>query len=595
MSLLLEVNQLDVRFGAHHAVRGLDFSIAAGETLALVGESGCGKSSTALALMRLLPASARVKGQVLFEGQDLVTLPPPALRALRGNAISMIFQEPMTSLNPVLTIGRQIVEVLRLHQPLSAGAARRRAIELLELVKLPEPRRRIDDYPHQLSGGQRQRVMIAMAVACHPRLLIADEPTTALDVTIQAQILELLDALRREFSMALLLITHDLGVVGQWADRVAVMYGGEKLEQGTTGQIFTRPQHSYTRGLLGASLTLERNLHYRQQRLLEVSASIDPLSGQRRFILSHGSQPPARQAQTELRLASSGTEEPASAGQPLLRLTGLATHYASEQGLVRAVDGVSFDIAAGETVGLVGESGCGKSTLGKTILRLIEPSAGQILFRGADITRLSQRQLQPFRRQAQMIFQDPYASLNPRHSVADILDSALRVHGVGDRAERQRRASGIIDRVGLPAAALRRFAHEFSGGQRQRIGIARALVLQPSLLICDEPVSALDVSVQAQILNLLVDLKQEFGLSYLFISHDLSVLRYIADRVLVMNGGKIVESGDHRSIWHTPVNPYTRSLIGAVPTSAFAAGIGQRQPPPVHEQTLPFSYYRFAL
>ncbi|MFM2085377.1 MAG: hypothetical protein RLZZ237_246 [Pseudomonadota bacterium] len=583
MSLLLEVNELDVHFGAHHAVRSLDFSIATGETLALVGESGCGKSSTALALMRLLPASARIQGQVLFEGQNLLTLPPPALRALRGNAISMIFQEPMTSLNPVLTIGQQISEVLRLHQPQSAAAARQRAIELLDLVKLPEPRRRIDDYPHQLSGGQRQRVMIAMAVACRPRLLIADEPTTALDVTIQSQILELLDTLRREFDMALLLITHDLGIVGQWADRVAVMYGGEKLEQGSTEHIFTQPQHAYTRGLLGASLTLERELHYRQQRLMEVSASTDPRSGQRSFTLSHGKPAPVQTAQEQTH------------GQPLLQLLELETHYASEQGLVRAVDGVSFDIAAGETVGLVGESGCGKSTLGKTILRLIDPSAGQILFKGSDITRISQRQLQPFRRQAQMIFQDPYASLNPRHSVADILDSALRVHGVSDRAERERRARSIIDRVGLPATALRRFAHEFSGGQRQRIGIARALVLQPSLLICDEPVSALDVSVQAQILNLLVDLKQEFGLSYLFISHDLSVVRYIADRVLVMNAGKIVESGDHRSIWRNPVNPYTRSLIAAVPTSAFASSIGQQLAPPVREESLPFSFYRFAL
>jgi len=583
MSLLLEVNKLDVHFGAHHAVRGLDFSIATGETLALVGESGCGKSSTALALMRLLPASARIQGQVLFEGQDLLALPQPALRALRGNAVSMIFQEPMTSLNPVLTIGQQIAEVLRLHQRQSAAAARQRAIELLDLVKLPEPRRRIDDYPHQLSGGQRQRVMIAMAVACRPRLLIADEPTTALDVTIQAQILELLDMLRREFDMALLLITHDLGVVGQWADRVAVMYGGEKLEQGRTEHIFTQPQHSYTRGLLGASLTLARELHYRQQRLMEVNASTDPLSGERSFILSHGKPAPVQTAQEQTH------------GQPLLQLLKLETHYPSEQGLVRAVDGVSFDIAAGETVGLVGESGCGKSTLGKTILRLIDPSAGQILFKGSDISRLGQRQLQPFRRQAQMIFQDPYASLNPRHSVADILEGALRVHGVSERNERERRARRIIDRVGLPATALQRFAHEFSGGQRQRIGIARALVLQPSLLICDEPVSALDVSVQAQILNLLVDLKQEFGLSYLFISHDLSVVRYIADRVLVMNAGKIVESGDHRSIWRNPVNPYTRSLIAAVPTSAFAASIGQQPPPPVREESLPFSFYRFAL
>jgi peptide/nickel transport system ATP-binding protein len=593
MNPLLDVKQLDVHFGAHHAVRGLDFSIAAGETLALVGESGCGKSSTALALMRLLPAGARLGGQVLFEGRDLVTLPKPALRALRGNAISMIFQEPMTSLNPVLTVGEQIVEVLRLHQDLSRAAARRRAIELLDLVKVPEPRRRIDDYPHHLSGGQRQRAMIAMAVACRPRLLIADEPTTALDVTIQAQILALLDSLRREFSMALLLITHDLGVVGQWADRVAVMYGGEKMEQGATEQIFVHPSHAYTRGLLGASLSLDRELHYRDQRLLEIGTSVDAASGERRFTLSrerHGGG--VVDAQDAFGKAARASSQAAAGDRPLLRVRDLETRYASARGEVRAVDGVSFDIAAGETVGLVGESGCGKSTLGRTILRLTEASAGSIVFDGEDVTHLRDRELKPFRRRAQMIFQDPYASLNPRYSIAAILEDALRVHGVAGRGERERRARRIVDRVGLPASALRRFAHEFSGGQRQRIGIARALVLQPALLICDEPVSALDVSVQAQILNLLVDLKQEFGLSYLFISHDLSVVRYIADRVLVMNGGRIVESGDHDTLWRHPADPYTRSLIGAVPRSAFAAGLGQlarAEAPP------PFSCYRFAI
>jgi peptide/nickel transport system ATP-binding protein len=580
MSALLEVQQLDVHFGAHHAVRALDLTIAAGETLALVGESGCGKSSTALALMRLLPDTARLGGKIVFEGRDLVALPPAELRALRGSAISMIFQEPMTSLNPVLTIGQQIVEVLRRHQPLSHTAARARALELLDLVKLPEPQRRIDDYPHHLSGGQRQRVMIAMAVACRPRLLIADEPTTALDVTIQAQVLELLDTLRREFDMALLLITHDLGVVGQWADRVAVMYGGEQMEHGKTEQIFTAPRHDYTRGLLGASLSLDREMHYREQRLLEVTASVDAANGARRFTLSRERKEPQAAA----------TNVTPITPRSLLQLKDLTTRYPSSGGLVAAVDHVSFDIGAGETVGLVGESGCGKSTLGKTILRLVEPSSGSIVFDGADITRLRGKALQPFRRQAQMVFQDPYASLNPRHSVADILDSALRVHGVDQAVERQRRARRIVDQVGLPAGTLDRYPHEFSGGQRQRIGIARALVLQPSLLICDEPVSALDVSVQAQILNLLVDLKQEFNLSYLFISHDLSVVRYIADRVLVMNGGRIVESGDHRTIWHNPVNPYTRSLIGAVPAPAFATAAA---PPP--EPALPFSYYRFAL
>jgi len=582
MSALLEVRNLDVHFGNHHAVRQLSFSIERGETLALVGESGCGKSTTALALMQLLPATSRLGGEVLFEGRDLVTLPRPALRRLRGDAISMIFQEPMTSLNPVLTIGHQIGEVLRLHLGLSAAAARRRAAELLELVALPEPQRRLDDYPHNLSGGQRQRVMIAMAVACNPRLLIADEPTTALDVTIQAQILELLDRLRRELSMGLLLITHDLGVVGQWADRVAVMYGGRTLEQASTEQLFTAPAHPYARGLLGASLSLDQDLHYRSERLLEIGTGSDPITGERDFTLS-----------SQVQHAAFAPAPPDAT--PILSLRDVHTSYASQRGPVGAVNGVSFDIAPGETVGLVGESGCGKSTLSKTILRLIDPSSGSIAFLGEDITRLSQRRLQPFRRQVQMIFQDPYASLNPRHSVADILDAALRVHGVGQRHERERRARRIVERVGLPQTALQRFPHEFSGGQRQRIGIARALVLEPSLLICDEPVSALDVSIQAQILNLLVDLKQEFGLSYLFISHDLSVVRYIADRVLVMNGGRIVESGDHRSIWHNPVNPYTRSLIGAVPAPAFANTAQQAAAQRSKPAELPFSFYRFAL
>jgi peptide/nickel transport system ATP-binding protein len=561
---LLDVRQLEVQFGGQRAVRGLDFSIAPGETLALVGESGCGKSSTALALMRLLPAEASVGGQILFEGRDLASLPAPALRALRGKAVSMIFQEPMTSLNPVLTIGYQLIEVLRQHQGLSAAAARARALELLELVRIPEPQRRIDDYPHALSGGQRQRVMIAIAVANRPRLLIADEPTTALDVTIQAQILELLDSLRREFAMALLLITHDLGVVGQWADRVAVMHDGLIVEQGPAAQLFTAPQHPYTRGLLGASLGLAGDQHYRSQRLPEIGSALDPVSGARLFTLDRGRPAPASAS-----AFVSASLEPAA--HPLLQLQDLQVRYPGARGPVQAVDGVSFDIAAGETVGLVGESGCGKSTLGKAILRLVDASAGRILFDGSDVTRLDGKKLRPFRRQVQMVFQDPYASLNPRHSVAAILDAALRVHGVDTRQERERRARRIIDQVGLPATALGRYPHEFSGGQRQRIGIARALVLEPALLVCDEPVSALDVSIQAQVLNLLVDLKRELGLSYLFISHDLSVVRYIADRVLVMNGGRIVESGDHRSIWRAPAHPYTRSLIAAVPAPDFGA------------------------
>ena len=554
MTPLLEIKKLNIAFPGHHAVRDLNLTLQAKETLALVGESGCGKSATALALMRLLPPTAQVEGELRFGGQDLLALSPREMRALRGNAISMIFQEPMTSLNPVLSLGQQLIEVLRVHESLTAKAARQRAIELLDLVRIPEPARRIDDFAHQLSGGQRQRVMIAMAVACRPRLLIADEPTTALDVTIQAQILELLDRLRHEFSMSLLLITHDLGLVGQWADRVAVMHGGKKLEEAPTQRLFEHPHHPYSRGLLGTSLHLERDLHYRSARLPEIRHEPDA-SGESVFRF------------TDAQPQRIPVPPPASASNsaPLLSLRDVRTHYPTPQGMIAAVDGVSFDIRRGQTVGLVGESGCGKSTLSKTILRLLEPSDGTIRLDGQDITHLKERELRPLRRNVQMIFQDPFGSLNPRHSIETILDSVLRVHGVWHPAERRARILQTLEHVGLPRQALGRYPHEFSGGQRQRIGIARALILRPSLVICDEPVSALDVSIQAQILNLLVDLKREFGLAYLFISHDLSVVRYIADEVFVMHGGKFVEHGDHLRIWESPQHAYTQALIDAVP------------------------------
>ncbi|MBT1428345.1 ABC transporter ATP-binding protein [Dickeya dianthicola] len=549
MTPLLEIQDLRVTFPGHQAVRGLDLALNPGETLALVGESGCGKSATALSIMRLVGAPGQVAGRILFNGQDLLALPNTAMRQLRGNAISMIFQEPMTSLNPVLTIGQQIVETLRTHQPLTPAQARARAIELLDLVKIPEPPRRIDDYPHQLSGGQRQRVMIAMAVACQPKLLIADEPTTALDVTIQAQILALLDQLRRELSMSLLLITHDLGVVDQWADRVAVMVGGRKVEEAATGALFQRPQHPYTRGLLATSLHLAGDLHYRRQRLPEIHHPDNGDAGQVTVVT-----PPLR------RVPPADTTR-----TPLLSLHRVHTRYATPQGVVNAVKDMSLDIYPGETLGLVGESGCGKSTLSKTILRLLPVAAGRMLFDGQDITPLNERQLQPLRRRVQMIFQDPYASLNPRHDVQRILERPLIVHGVTRRAQRQRLISQALERVRLPQSSLQRYPHEFSGGQRQRIGIARALVVNPSLVICDEPVSALDVSIQAQILNLLVELKSEMGLSLLFISHDLSVVRYIADRVMVMQHGECVESGDCQQIWRQPQHPYTRLLLDSVP------------------------------
>ncbi|MCO4313352.1 ABC transporter ATP-binding protein [Pectobacterium versatile] len=558
MKPLVDIQDLHVDFPGHQAVQGLNLTINAGETLALVGESGCGKSATALSLMRLVAEPGKISGRILFDGQDLLTLPDRQMRQLRGNALSMIFQEPMTSLNPVLSIGQQISETLRLHEALTPAQARTRAIELLDLVKIPEPARRVDDYPHNLSGGQRQRVMIAMAVACRPRLLIADEPTTALDVTIQAQILALLDNLRREFSMSLLLITHDLGLVAQWADRVAVMYAGQKVEEAQAADLFQSsthrfsPKHSYTRGLLATSLHMDQDRHYRTHRLAEIHHAPTDEG----FTLL---TPPT------LIHRATDTNQP-----PLLSLKNIHTRYSTAQGKVLAVDDVSLTILPGETLGLVGESGCGKSTLSKTILRLLTPSHGQIVFDGQDITTLKESQLKALRQRVQMIFQDPYASLNPRHSIQHILETPLIVHGLGDRSQRQQAIKNIIDRVGLSQSSLSRYPHEFSGGQRQRIGIARALVVRPSLVICDEPVSALDVSIQAQILNLLVELKNEMGLSLLFISHDLAVVRYIADRVMVMQNGRCVESGDHHSIWHQPQHPYTRKLIDAVP------GGGQR-------------------
>ncbi len=566
MTTLIDIQGLNVAFPGRQAVRGLDLQLRAGETLALVGESGCGKSTTALALMGLLPRHARVDGRVLFEGQDLLALPERRRCALRGDRIAMIFQEPMTSLNPVLTLGDQIGEALRLHRGASARAARARAIELLDLVRVPEPQRRVDDYPHHLSGGQRQRAMIAAAIACQPALLVADEPTTALDVTVQAQILKLLDELRGELGMALLLITHDLAVVGEWADRVAVMVNGEKVEEGTASTLLGQPRHPYTRGLLGASLRLDDATHYSTLRLPEIRTRLDPASGRPVFGLV--TPPRARAAANDPTSGASG---------PLLQVQDLRVQYQTRRGVTTAVDGVSFEVAPGETLGLVGESGCGKSTLSRTLVRLLAPASGRILLRGEDTARLDAKGLAAYRQSVQMIFQDPYASLNPRHTVEDILEAALRIHRVKDRGERRRRIHHILDAVGLPRDALARYPSEFSGGQRQRIGIARALVLRPALVICDEPVSALDVSVQAQILNLLVDLKDEFRLSYLFISHDLSVVHYLADRVLVMNAGRIVEEGPNATLWREARHPYTRSLIEALPRGLDTRDEAQRR------------------
>ncbi|MDB5527075.1 MAG: glutathione transporter ATP-binding protein [Devosia sp.] len=546
---LLEVEDLSIRFGASDPVKRLSFSIDRGETLAVVGESGSGKSLTALALMRLLPRNARIpNGSIHFEGTNLLDLKDRQMRAVRGRDIAMIFQEPMTSLNPVATIGAQIVEVLRLHEKLSRKAARQRAIELLDLVKIPDPAQRIDDYPHQLSGGQRQRVMIAIAVACKPKLLIADEPTTALDATIQAQILELLDELRRKLSMGLLLITHDLGLVSRWSDRVVVMYHGDKLEELATADLYAPDRHPYTKGLTQASIRLDEEVHYTAQTLAEVKVA---RSTDGRNI--YDVKPPERRA----------LPIPATDREQLLVVKDLSVTYQGGSKASKALDGASLTLAKGETLGIVGESGSGKSTLSKAIMRLVNSQEGSIVFQGRDISRLGAQQLQPVRRDLQMIFQDPFGSLNPRKTIREILEAPLVVHGVSNAAERRQRLAETFEHVRLPSFVADRYPHEFSGGQRQRIGIARALILRPSLVICDEPVSALDVSIQAQILNLLVELKTSLGLSYLFISHDLAVVQYISDRVIVMKDARIVEESDHRTIWRSPKTDYTRALIAA--------------------------------
>jgi len=547
MQPLLCVENLQVRFGAHAAVNDVSFNLAQGEWLALVGESGSGKSATALAIMGLLAQQAEVSGRMAFAGQDLLTMPQSSLRSLRGNHLSMIFQEPMTSLNPVYSIGAQIAESLRAHQPLTRQQARSRAIELLDLVNIPDPARRVDDFPHQLSGGQRQRVMIAMAVACEPKLLIADEPTTALDVSVQNTIMLLLDKLRRELSLSILMITHDLGLVAQWADKVAVMHNGSILEQAPAATLFPHPQHDYTRGLLAASLMTESDLHYRQRLLTEIRHN-----GKETFSLYQPAMLPFAPLHHD------------RSAQPLLSVSDVSVSYKQGHKRIPALQQVGFELHSGETLGLVGESGCGKSTLSRTLLRLIRADSGSILLEGTDITHQPERALKTLRKNVQMIFQDPYASLNPRQTIFTLLDSVLRLHERSSAAQRLRRIHTMLDRVGLSRQSLHRYAHEFSGGQRQRIGIARALIVQPRLVVCDEAVSALDVSVQAQILNLLLELKQEFGLSYLFISHNLAVVRYMSDRVMVMSKGQIVESGDVGTIWSAPQHAYTQQLLAAV-------------------------------
>ncbi|MFZ3260004.1 MAG: ABC transporter ATP-binding protein [Thiobacillus sp.] len=597
MKPLLEVRDLVTGFGRVRVVDGVSFRVAAGETYALLGESGCGKSITALSLMRLLPDGGRViSGSVQLGETDVLALPERDMRRVRGGQMAMIFQEPMLALNPVIKVGEQIGEALALHQNLAGQAARDAARGLLDAVGVPDAVRRLDTYPFELSGGLRQRVMIAMALAGRPQLLIADEPTTALDVTIQAQVLDVLRRHKAEQRMGMLLITHDLGVVAENADRVGVMYAGELVEEGVRNAFFASPQHPYSRMLFEA---LPRPGD--GGRLVTIPGQVPPLDGPMRgcrfaprcpFAVARcRAESPGWQviddqrvrchlagtlpARSERELAAHSVKQ---AAPPLLQVDGLKVHFPIRRGLiqrtvghVRAVDGVSLDIRAGRTLALVGESGCGKTTVGKALLRLIEPTAGRIVLGGETITAKNV----PFlRRQAQMVFQDPFSSLNPRMRVADILLEGMDALGVGEAADRRDAVVQLLRQVGLPDDAGGRYPHAFSGGQRQRIAIARALAVSPRLVICDEPTSALDVSVQAQILNLLKDLQDSLGLAYLFITHNLAVVDYLAHEVAVMYLGRIVEHGAAADVLRAPRHPYTQALVSAVPHIEAQTGPG---------------------
>jgi peptide/nickel transport system ATP-binding protein len=532
-------------------VRNVSFDVAAGETVAIVGESGSGKSVTALSIMRLIPKDiGRVEGRVMLAGRDLLALPEAGMKDIRGNDVAIIFQEPMTSLNPVLTIGFQIAEALIQHRGLSRAAAEAETIRLLDRVRIPAAASRFHDYPHRFSGGMRQRVMIAMALACKPKLLIADEPTTALDVTIQAQILDLLKELQREEGMAILFITHDMGVVAEIADRTVVMYGGQAVETDATGRIFAAPAHPYTRSLLAAVPRL---------------GSMDGRARPMRFPIvdkvTGTSDEPAETPDTV-----SGAE------RPLLEVSGLTTRFPIRSGLfgrvsgcVHAVENVSFSLRAGETLALVGESGCGKSTTGRSILKLTAPDSGTVLIDGHDVLAMNGRRLRDARKQMQIVFQDPFASLNPRMSVGTAIAAPLLANGLATASQARDKVADLLVRVGLTADMASRFPHEFSGGQRQRICIARALALGPRLIVADEAVSALDVSVKAQVVNLMLDLQASMGLAYLFISHDIAVVERMSHRVAVMYLGEIVEIGPRAALFGNPQHPYTKKLMAAVP------------------------------
>ncbi|KAB8066032.1 ABC transporter ATP-binding protein [Janthinobacterium violaceinigrum] len=553
---LLEVRDLRVTFRldkktTFEAVKGISFNVPRNSTVALVGESGSGKSVSSLAVMGLLPPDNTIidpGSSIHFGGRNLLDLSIAERRTMCGKDISMIFQEPMSSLNPVFTVGFQIAEVLRQHMGMNRKQARTRTLELLEEVGIPDPATKIDAYPSQMSGGQQQRVMIAMAIACEPKLLIADEPTTALDVTIQKQIMDLIAALQKKHQMSVLFITHDLGLVGEIADQVIVMRHGEVRETGEVRQVFEAPQDSYTKALLHCRPSLDE----RPWRLPVIADYMEGKAG------------PGVEVKQRTRGYTPGDE-------PVLVVNNLSKSFYTREGLFgkrefQAVKDVSFTLPRGKTLGVVGESGSGKTTVGLTLLRLHQATGGTAMFHGKDLIAMPNKEYLPYKRRIQIIFQNPYASLNPRFTVGQILLEPMRIHKIGaDDKERIAKAYWLLDKVGLPEQAFHRYPHEFSGGQRQRIAIARCLTMQPEILVCDESVSALDVSVQAQVLNLLQDLQDEFGLSYIFISHDLSVVKYIADQVMVMHKGQVVELADSDELYRNPVHPYTRTLLSAIP------------------------------
>ncbi|MEO7922302.1 MAG: ABC transporter ATP-binding protein [Chitinophagaceae bacterium] len=587
---LISIHDLSLDFiaesGNSSALKNISFSVNRGEVVALVGESGSGKSVTSLSILQLLasPPAKYTSGEILFSENgstqtDLLKRNRSEMQDIRGNKIAMIFQEPMTSLNPVLTCGDQVMEAILVHKKVSRTTAKEQAIGWFEKVKLPDPVGIFDRYPHQLSGGQKQRVMIAMAMSCGPSLLICDEPTTALDVTVQKTILQLVKELQQQADMGVIFITHDLGVVAEIADRAAVMYKGEIVEQGSVKNIFSNPQHPYTKALLACRPVN----HERGVRLPIVSDFLNPGGIGNSELVNEHDQTAAKTETSDKpnllpdQIPNSQFPIPNSSNI-LLSVKNLTVSFPSKRSFLgktlsfmKAVDGVSFDVYKGETLGLVGESGCGKTTLGRTILRLIEPTAGKIIYNGIDLTAKKRDGLKELRKDMQIVFQDPYSSLNPRITIGAAISEPMKVHDIGSTDKQRRdKVMELLEKVDLRPEHFRRYPHEFSGGQRQRIVIARALALDPSFIVCDESVSALDVSVQAQVLNLLNDLKKEFGFTIIFISHDLSVVRYISDRIMVMNKGRIEESGPSDQIYFNPGSAYTKKLIASIPQGIIA-------------------------